>query len=63
MSFDSIPQKYSDPYYHQFLATANALAEQLNLTGGDWAISFQSRLGFSKWLSPYTSETVKKWGE
>ena len=28
-----------------------------------WSISFQSRLGFSKWLSPYTSETLKACGK
>ncbi|ARN75363.1 ferrochelatase [Oceanicoccus sagamiensis] len=66
MSFHSIPQSYSDagdPYYQQCLATADLLAEALELQKEDWSISFQSRLGFAKWLSPYTSETLKKWGQ
>ena len=66
MSFHSIPQSYSDagdPYYQQCLATADLLAEALELQKEDWSISFQSRLGFSKWLSPYTSETLKLWGK
>ncbi len=66
MSFHSIPQSYSDagdPYYQQCLATADLLAQALGLQKQDWSISFQSRLGFAKWLSPYTSETLKSWGE
>ena len=66
MSFHSIPQKYSDagdPYHQQCLATADLLAQALDLQKEDWSISFQSRLGFSKWLSPYTSETLKLWGK
>ena len=66
MSFHSIPQKYSDkgdPYYHQCLVTAELLAESLQLTKAEWSVSFQSRLGFSKWLSPYTNETLKMWGK
>ncbi|MDG1771889.1 MAG: ferrochelatase [Oceanicoccus sp.] len=66
MSFHSIPQSYSDagdPYHQQCLATANLLAEALELQKEEWSISFQSRLGFSKWLSPYTSETLKAWGK
>ncbi len=66
MSFHSIPQSYSDagdPYYQQCLATANLLAEALELSKEEWSISFQSRLGFAKWLSPYTSEILTTWGK
>lgn len=65
MSFHSIPQSYADagdPYGEQCHATAKLLAKALGLNDQQWAISFQSRLGFSKWLSPYTSTTVEKWG-
>ena len=65
MSFHSIPQKYSDagdPYYEHCQSTAVRLAKALNLSEKEWKISFQSRLGFSKWLSPYTSEVLADWG-
>jgi ferrochelatase len=57
MSFHSIPQKYSDegdPYYFQCKETAEKLAQALALNANEWEMTFQSRLGFSKWLSPYT---------
>jgi ferrochelatase len=66
MSFHSIPQRYSDagdPYYSQCKTTAELLANKLELTPDQWAISFQSRLGFSKWLSPYTAVVLKSWGQ
>ena len=66
MSFHSIPEAYADagdPYYQQCITTADLLAETLNLSADDWAISFQSRLGYAKWLSPYTSDTLIKWGQ
>lgn len=64
MSFHGIPQRYSDdgdPYYYQCKRTAELLAEKLALKASDWKFSFQSRLGFAKWLSPYTLETIKEW--
>jgi ferrochelatase len=66
MSFHSIPQAYSDagdPYYHQCVTTAELLAEELQLSEKQWALSFQSRLGYSKWLSPYTFKVLTQWGE
>lgn len=66
MSFHSIPQAYADdgdPYYQQCLVTASLLANALQLSEGEWDISFQSRLGYAKWLSPYTIDVLKNWGE
>ena len=63
MSFHSIPQSYSDkgdPYFYECMKTANLLAEKLGLTESEWEVSFQSKVGFSKWLSPYTSSRVEK---
>lgn len=57
MSFHSIPQRYvnqGDPYDAQCKATANLLAEALQLKPEEWSISFQSRLGREPWLQPYT---------
>jgi ferrochelatase len=61
MSFHSIPQRYlelGDPYYCFCHKTARLLAQRLDLADGTWSVSFQSRVGRAKWLSPYTDETV-----
>lgn len=65
MSFHSIPEEYcdlGDPYFQQCKMTAELLAAALGLEQGQWAISFQSRVGYSKWLSPYTIDTLRQWG-
>ncbi len=57
MSFHSIPLRYlelGDPYYCFSQKTARLLAEQLQLPDHAWSVSFQSRVGRAKWLSPYT---------
>ena len=40
--------------------TARLLADELLLKEGEWSVSFQSRLGPSKWLQPYTFEEVAR---
>ncbi|WP_299978345.1 ferrochelatase [uncultured Pseudoteredinibacter sp.] len=65
MSFHGIPQRcveLGDPYYEQCVATAQALAQKLELSEDQWGISFQSRLGKAQWLQPYTVDVVKQWG-
>ena len=42
-------------YRHQCRATTRLVAEQLNLPAEKFSISFQSRLGRSEWLKPYTA--------
>lgn len=64
MSFHGIPQEYADkgdPYGKHCQATAEALAENLNLNPEDWAMGFQSRFGPKKWLQPYTDEHLLSW--
>ncbi|MCL4134084.1 UNVERIFIED_CONTAM: hypothetical protein GTU68_053304 [Idotea baltica] len=64
MSFHGIPQEYADkgdPYEKHCQATAEALAENLNLNLEDWAMGFQSRFGPKKWLQPYTDEHLLSW--
>ncbi|MGH8445269.1 MAG: ferrochelatase [Solimonas sp.] len=63
MSFHSIPVRYlelGDPYYCFCQKTARLLAEALQLAPESWSLSFQSRLGKAKWLSPYTDITVER---
>ncbi|MDX8412555.1 MAG: ferrochelatase [Mariprofundales bacterium] len=63
ISFHGIPQRYADagdPYPLQCRRTAMLLVEQLAMSGHDWQITFQSRLGREQWLTPYTDLTLKK---
>jgi len=63
MSFHGLPQRYlyqGDPYHCQCLKTARMIAEKLQLKEGEWAVSFQSRVGREQWLQPYTDQTLLK---
>lgn len=63
MSFHGLPQAYfdkGDPYYCKCQKTARLLAEELNLREGSWSISFQSKMGPGRWLSPYTIDRVRE---
>ena len=65
-SFHGLPKKMlleGDPYHCQCYKTARLVSEKLELSENDWFVSFQSRLGPTKWLEPYTDETLKSWGE
>ncbi len=46
-------------YRHQVTRSAHLTAKVLGLGKGQYGISFQSRLGRTEWLQPYTSETLK----
>ena len=45
-------------YRHQCLATTRLVVQQLGLTAADYSVSFQSKLGRSKWLTPATTATL-----
>lgn len=65
MSFHSIPVRnlqLGDPYYCFSQKTARLLAERLGLNAQDWSLSFQSRLGRARWLSPYADKTIARLG-
>lgn len=47
-------------YRAQCVATARAIAEQLALRPDEYDIAFQSRLGRSPWIRPYTDELVRR---
>jgi ferrochelatase len=62
-SFHGIPQDYvdkGDPYANECMKTIHALTRELDMDDLQWINSFQSRLGPTQWLQPYTDETVKK---
>jgi ferrochelatase len=61
MSFHGIPQSYvvrGDRYAEQCRATAAQLAAALELQPQDWSLSFQSRFGANRWLTPATDLTL-----
>lgn len=62
-SFHGIPESTflkGDPYHCHCHETARLVSEKLRLKDSFWSISFQSRVGFAKWLSPYTDEEITK---
>lgn len=59
-SYHSLPVviiNKGDTYYDECIATTKKIAEKLGVT--DYSISFQSRFGSQKWLTPSTVSTVK----
>ncbi|MDX1434310.1 MAG: ferrochelatase [Gammaproteobacteria bacterium] len=63
-SFHGIPQRYfhqGDPYYCECHKTARLVAERLGEPDGEWAMSFQSRVGREPWLEPYTETILPQW--
>lgn len=56
-SFHGLPERHikkGDPYRDQCFATAEALAKELKLAKGKYSVSFQSRLGRTPWIKPFT---------
>ncbi|SCA63884.1 Ferrochelatase [Chlamydiales bacterium SCGC AG-110-P3] len=53
-------RKNASCYSAQCYATAQAIAEGLNLSSESYSISFQSRLGKEPWIRPYTLDTIQK---
>lgn len=56
-SFHGLPGRQirkGDPYQGQCFRTAELLAGELALKKGRYSVSFQSRLGRTEWIKPYT---------
>jgi ferrochelatase len=45
-------------YRAQCYATSHAIAEKLNLSQDQYQVSFQSRLGRTPWIHPYTDQLL-----
>ena len=63
LSFHGLPQAYfdkGDPYYCHCQKTARLLREGLGWPKDRVRVTFQSRLGPTKWLQPYTAEVLEK---
>ncbi|QDU63466.1 Ferrochelatase [Planctomycetes bacterium Pan216] len=66
LSFHGIPHSYvlaGDPYQCQSTKTAHLVARRLGWSDEQWRLTFQSRLGPSEWLQPYTDKTLIALGE
>jgi len=62
LSFHGLPKQSltnGDPYYDQCQVTGQLIAKELGLSQSEVLVTFQSRFGPSKWLEPYTAETLK----
>lgn len=60
-SFHGIPKRYADrgdPYPELCHETAKAIATLLELKNDEWSIGFQSRIGRTGWVTPYTDELL-----
>ena len=61
LSFHGLPARHiekGDPYKQQCLDTAKALAARLGLADGSYTTCFQSRLGRTPWIEPYTDRVI-----
>jgi len=58
MSFHGLPRRGAERYERECRATAQLLADQLQLKTGTWSVTFQSRFGYADWLQPYTEPTL-----
>ncbi len=55
---DRIGEHNRNCYRAQCYATARSLAGRLGLKRQDWGVAFQSRLGRTPWIKPYTDEQL-----
>ena len=61
LSFHGVPERSlqaGDPYHCECHVTARLLGERLGLAQGELMVTFQSRFGKAKWLTPYTEPTL-----
>ena len=61
-SYHGMPRQHvlkGDPYESQCITTTQLLRRHLGLDENKLMMSFQSRFGRGKWLTPYTIKTVK----
>ncbi len=61
LSFHGVPQRslhLGDPYHCECHVTARLLGERLGLAKGELLVTFQSRFGKAKWLTPYTEPSL-----
>ncbi len=57
---DSINEMNKHCYRAQAYQTANLIAKELGLANNQYSVSFQSRLGKTKWIEPYTDKVLQE---
>ena len=65
-SFHGLPERsihLGEPYAMQCHQTAKLVAHALKLDLSSWQLTFQSRFGHTKWLTPYTNKTLIQLGQ
>jgi protoporphyrin/coproporphyrin ferrochelatase len=63
ISFHGIPLSFvarGDRYADECRQTAQLLATTMGLSARDWTLSFQSRFGANRWLTPATDRTLSE---
>jgi len=55
---DSVTDKNAFCYRAQCFNTARLIAERFHLKSGDYTVCFQSRLGKSPWIKPYSDHVI-----
>jgi len=64
-SAHGLPKKIvgrGDPYPSQVEQSARAIAAALELSGTEWRVCYQSRVGPLEWLGPYADEEIRRAG-
>jgi ferrochelatase len=64
-SAHGLPEKFidaGDPYQNQIERTVAAVVAALDMDGLDYVICYQSRVGPTRWLRPYTDEEIMRAG-
>lgn len=60
-SFHGLPERHiqkGDPYQSHCFQTAEAIAKKIGIPGDVCSVSFQSRLGRTPWIKPYTDLVI-----
>lgn len=60
---DAISEKNKNCYRAQCYVTARLLADSLGLSKDQYFVSFQSRLGRTPWITPYTDHVLHEWAK
>ena len=62
MSYHGLPLRHAgaEEYRQQCIVSSELIADKAGLYKEQFQVSFQSRLGFTKWITPYTDHVVKK---
>lgn len=58
MSYHGLPVKQDHGYSAQCYETSRLIAHELHLNSDQFAVSFQSRLGRTPWIKPYTDDIL-----